>query len=102
MNIDMKNNNASTLAETPDAIADNLEHMGEQYSEEYKKLYHQSFYVAVFVHFSILSNKKIPDHLQLVLICAMIYKSKFIIVSEENLCFKRNKKFTAKRRAFVL
>lgn len=37
--------NLSTML---DAIADNLEHIGEQYSEEYKKLYCQTYYVADF------------------------------------------------------
>lgn len=56
MNIDIKNNDACTLAETLDAIADNLEHMGEQYSEEYKKLYRQSFYVADFYKYDVVKS----------------------------------------------
>lgn len=33
-----------------DSLADNLEHTGRQYSEEYKKLYRQTYYVADFYH----------------------------------------------------
>ncbi|MBP3678103.1 MAG: hypothetical protein J6I97_07145, partial [Agathobacter sp.] len=37
-----------TIPAILDAYADNLEHMGCQYSEEYKLLYRQSYYVADF------------------------------------------------------
>lgn len=39
---------ASNLPEVLDAIADDWEHKGEQYSEEYKKLYRHTYYVADF------------------------------------------------------
>ena len=44
----IKNKNTSNLANILDAIADDLEHMGERYSEDYKKLYRQAYYVADF------------------------------------------------------
>ena len=46
----IKNKNTSNLANILDAIADDLEHIGERYSEEYKKLYRQAYYVADFFH----------------------------------------------------
>ena len=42
---------AGNLPSILDAIADNLEHIGEQYSKEYKKLYCQTYYMADFFEF---------------------------------------------------
>lgn len=47
-NINMRLYEAISLAERLDAIADNYEHMGKQYSEKYIKLYRQTYYVADF------------------------------------------------------
>lgn len=44
----LKRRSASNLSEILDAIADDLEHMGEQYSMEYMKLYRYTFYIADF------------------------------------------------------
>lgn len=44
----IKRRDGSSIAECLDAIADNLEHMGEQYSEEYQKLYRSTYYIADF------------------------------------------------------
>lgn len=46
--ISIKRRDGASLAGRLDAIADNLEHMGEQFSEEYKKLYRYTYYVADF------------------------------------------------------
>lgn len=48
MKNDVARRNGSNLATRLDAIADNLEHMGKRYEEEYKKLYRYSYYVADF------------------------------------------------------
>lgn len=47
----IKRRKASSLASTLDAIADNLEHMNQQYSEEYKKLYRYTYYISDFFGF---------------------------------------------------
>ena len=44
----MKRRNGGNLPVVLDEIADGLEHKGEQYSEEYKKLYRYTYYVADF------------------------------------------------------
>ena len=44
----VKRREGCNLIETLDGMADALEHMGEQYSEEYKKLYRHTVYVAEF------------------------------------------------------
>lgn len=49
--VNLKIGEAITLPQRLDAIADNLEHMGLQYSNEYKKLYCRTFYVADFFQF---------------------------------------------------
>ena len=46
--IEIKRKEADGISEILDAIADNLEHMGEQYSEEYQKLYRYTYYTADF------------------------------------------------------
>ena len=43
-----KRRDGANLPVVFDEIADNLEHKGEQYSEEYKKLYRYTYYVADF------------------------------------------------------
>ena len=47
-NENVKRREAGNLAETFDAIADAYEHLGEQYSDEYMKLYRHTYYVADF------------------------------------------------------
>lgn len=42
----IKRREGANLAEVLDEIADNLEHKGKQYSEEYKRLYRYTYYVA--------------------------------------------------------
>ena len=44
----LRRREGANLATVLDAIADDLEHKGEQYSEEYKKLYRYTYYVADF------------------------------------------------------
>lgn len=44
----MKTKKGANLPKVLDAIADNLEHMREIYSEEYKSLYRQTYYIADF------------------------------------------------------
>ncbi len=44
----IKRRDAFNIAEILDIIADDLEHMGRQYSIEYQKLYRQTYYVADF------------------------------------------------------
>lgn len=44
----IKRRNGSSIAECLDSIADNLEHLGEQYSKEYKILYRYTYYIADF------------------------------------------------------
>lgn len=44
----LKRREGANLASVLDAISDDLEHKGEQYSEEYKKLYRYTYYVADF------------------------------------------------------
>lgn len=44
----MRMRDAGNMPEILDTLADNLEHMGSQYSEEYKLLYRQSYYIADF------------------------------------------------------
>lgn len=48
MHMDIIRKKGSNLPAGLDAIADNLEHMGEQYSIEYKKLYRYTYYIADF------------------------------------------------------
>lgn len=48
-----------TIPAILDAYADNLEHMGTQYSEEYQLLYRQSYYVAEFYY-----NTKVADFMK--------------------------------------
>ncbi len=50
-NIEIKKRNASNLAVSLDAIADDLEHISEGYSEAYKKLYRYTYYIADFYDF---------------------------------------------------
>ena len=45
-----------TLPMVLDALADNLEHMGTQYSNEYQLLYRQTYYVADFYHNTNVAN----------------------------------------------
>ena len=47
-NENIKRREAGNLAETLDGIADAYEHIGKQYSDEYKKLYRYTYYVADF------------------------------------------------------
>jgi hypothetical protein len=47
----LKQQEAICLPHLLDSMADNFEHMGEQYSEIYKKLYCQTYYVAAFFQF---------------------------------------------------
>lgn len=44
----LKRREGANLATVLDSVADDLEHKGEQYSEEYKKLYRHTYYVADF------------------------------------------------------
>lgn len=44
----IKRKNGSSIAECLDSVADNLEHLGKQYSNEYKKLYRYTYYIADF------------------------------------------------------
>ncbi len=44
----MKTRNGDAIPNVLDGIADNLEHMGEVYCQEYKKLYRETYYVADF------------------------------------------------------
>lgn len=46
--VDIKRRKGASIPEILDEIADNLEHMGEQYSNEYKKLYRHTYYIADF------------------------------------------------------
>ena len=46
--INIKRKSGSNLSDVLDQIADNYEHIGEQYSLEYKKLYCYTYYVADF------------------------------------------------------
>lgn len=54
--INLKIRDADNLGELLDAIADNFEHMGEQYSEIYKELYRQTYYVGDFYGFSHIAS----------------------------------------------
>lgn len=56
----VKNKDTINLPHMLDAIADNLEHMGQQYSKKYKKLYCQAYYVADFLE--IENVKRIMDN----------------------------------------
>lgn len=47
----LKQQEAICLPHLLDSMADNFEHMGEQYSEIYKKLYCQTYYVTDFYGF---------------------------------------------------
>ncbi len=47
--ITVRHMEAGCLYELLDAIADDLEHLGERYSEEYKMLYRQTYYTADFI-----------------------------------------------------
>lgn len=53
---EMKKREASIICNNLDAIADALEHMGKQYSQEYKKLYRFTYYMADF-----FKNERIID-----------------------------------------
>lgn len=44
----LRRKDGANLYEVLDEIADNFEHKGKQYSEEYKKLYRYTYYVADF------------------------------------------------------
>lgn len=44
----MKTKMGENLPKILDGIADNLEHLGEEYSQEYKSLYRQTYYIADF------------------------------------------------------
>ena len=44
----IKRREGASIAECLDSIADNLEHLGEQYSKEYRKLYRYTYYIADF------------------------------------------------------
>ena len=46
--VNMVRRNGSNIPRNLDAIADNLEHIGEQYSDEYQKLYRYTYYIADF------------------------------------------------------
>lgn len=46
----MRLRDAANIPAILDALADDLEHMGTQYSNEYQLLYRQSYYVAEFYH----------------------------------------------------
>ena len=46
----MRLRDAANIPTILDALADDLEHMGTQYSNEYRLLYRQSYYVAEFYH----------------------------------------------------
>lgn len=50
--VNIKTRDSGNLPAMLDAMADDLEHMGKQYSEEYKKLYRQTYYVAEFYGFA--------------------------------------------------
>ena len=50
--VNIRTRDGGNLPEMLDAMADDLEHMGKQYCEEYKKLYRQTYYVAEFYGFS--------------------------------------------------
>ena len=50
--INIRTRDSGNLPEMLDAMADDLEHMGERYSQEYKKLYRQTYYIADFYGFS--------------------------------------------------
>ena len=54
--INLKIRDAGNLGELLDAIADNFEHMGEQYSEIYKELYRQTYYVGDFYGLSYIAS----------------------------------------------
>ncbi|MBR4026315.1 MAG: helix-turn-helix transcriptional regulator [Lachnospiraceae bacterium] len=54
--INLKMRDAGNLGEILDAIADNFEHMGEQYSELYKELYRQTYYVADFFDIAYIAS----------------------------------------------
>ena len=44
----IKRRDGASISVTLDMIADDLEHMGEQYSQEYQKLYRYTYYIAEF------------------------------------------------------
>lgn len=46
--VEIKRREGSSIPVTLDTIADDLEHMGKRYSEEYKKLYRHTYYIADF------------------------------------------------------
>lgn len=45
---DLRRMQGETVAQLLDAVADDLEHMGERYSDKYRKLYRQVYYIADF------------------------------------------------------
>ena len=47
-NESVRRREVNSITETLDAVADCLEHLGKQHSEEYKKLYRYTYYVADF------------------------------------------------------
>ena len=50
--MDIRFRNGAALPNILDSLADSMEHIGKQYSEGYKKLYCQTYYVADFYNIS--------------------------------------------------
>lgn len=51
LKMNLRQQEAISLPQSLDAIADNYEHIGKQYSKKYKELYRQTYYVADFFQF---------------------------------------------------